>query len=148
MTEYKWGEWEKVDLTLPFFLKGQDTWRTVKENQILMDIFSLELEGKNLEYFDSETDRVPRIPDELKMYCPTDDQNTEFWPTNMLTFFYDLVGVHPYDWDKWFHLNHSSSHHTIVSGYRNLRLGDGWYLVKFENLFPIIIRPIKEENNG
>ena len=82
--------WKKVDLTqYPFFISPADEslasvpeeWlqdpRMKKENQILMDLFSAELAGQNLEYFDAENDRSPPIPKELKIYCPLEDQATE-----------------------------------------------------------------------
>tara|TARA_R110000765_G_scaffold213845_1_gene318861 strand:- start:13 stop:453 length:441 start_codon:yes stop_codon:yes gene_type:complete len=146
MTERKWGEWKKVDLTTyPFFLKDEILRLQGKEpieakkHQILMDIFSLELGNKDLEYFDPEDLKFPpRIPDELKIYCPVEEQNTKFWPGSI-----GNTEEHMNDWDKWFYLDHSCAY-EVVSAYRNRHLGSGWYLVEWEGLSPIIIRPIKE----
>jgi hypothetical protein len=148
MTEYKWGKWKKVDLTTyPFFLEdggerpenlGDSI--TAKENQILQDIFSLEFGGKNLEYFDPEGfESPPPIPDELKIYCPIEEQNTEFWPSEI-----GNTEEHQCDWYRWFYLDYFEAYES-VNAYRNRRLGSGWYLVEFEGLSPILIRPIKEK---
>ena len=155
MANVNWGNWKKVDLTkYPFFISSADEslasvpeeWlqdpRMKKENQILMDLFSAELAGQNLEYFDSENDSPPPIPDELKSYCPIEDQATEWWPHEI-----GNTKEYPYDWDKWFFLNHNSFYHTIVSGYRNRKLGEGWYLIVFEGLSPILIRPVEVKND-
>ena len=149
MADINWGKWKKVDLTTyPFFMSSAneelasvpEEWlqdpRMKKENQILMDIFSAELGGQDLEYFDSETDSSPPIPDELKIYCSTEEQGRVWWPQEI-----GNTKEHPYDWDRWFFLNHNSFYHTIVSGHRNRKLGEGWYLIVFEGLSPILIRP-------
>ena len=73
MANVNWGNWKKVDLTkYPFFISSADEslasvpeeWlqdpRMKKENQILMDLFSAELAGQNLESFDSKM-IVPRL---------------------------------------------------------------------------------------
>ena len=72
------GKWKKVDLTTyPFFLEDEILRLQGKEQEpvegkkdkIIMDLLSLEFEGKNLEYFDPETlESPPPIPDELKIY--------------------------------------------------------------------------------
>jgi len=150
------ADWKKVDLTTyPFFLKdeigtgglirdaqaiagaGLIRQSTIKD-RIVMDLFSLGLGGKGLEYFDSETDSPPPIPDELKIYCPVEEQNTEFWPSNI-----GNTEEYPDDWARWFYLDYFEPYES-VSAYRNSRLGDGWYTVEWEALSPIIIRPIKE----
>ena len=147
MSEYKWSTWKKVDLTsYPFYLPYTEEERLedpigFKENKILLDIFSAELgtEDRQLEYFDSEQEGPPpRIPDEFKIYCPIEEQDTDYWPHEI-----GNTKEYPHDWDKWFFLNHNSLHHTNVSGFKNRRLGDGWYFLLFEGLSPIFIRPIK-----
>ena len=149
MTERKWGEWKKVDLTTyPFFLedeilrlqgKEQEPIED-KEDQIVMDLFSLEFKGKNLEYFDPETLKFPpRIPDELKIYCPVEEQNTDLWPGSI-----GNTEEYPDDWGMWFHLDYCKPY-GIVSAYRNSRLGSGWYLIEWEALEPILVRPVKEK---
>lgn len=141
------GEWKRVDLTTyPFCLKDemmvlqgevpQDT-KAIGENQILQDIFSAELGGRDLEYFDAETESPPSIPDELKAYCPKEDQNTKWWPNEIG----NTVKL-PHDWRTWFYLDHYAAHHTTVRGLRNRRLDNSWYLVRFDGLSPIIIRPV------
>jgi len=126
--------WKKVDITKYPFNLLDETWNeevyTDKEAQILMDLLSDELGGQHLEFFDSETSSPPPpIPDELKRYCPMENQNTDWWPG----------GIGSIDWQKWFYLNLS----FVVTGYRNSKLGKGWCLIEFEGLLPIIIRPAK-----
>jgi hypothetical protein len=143
MTEHKWGEWKKVDLTTyPFNLRDEGGFSqevlTDKEDQIVMDLFSVEFEGKELEFFDSETDSIPPIPDELKIYCPVEEQNTDLWPTAI-----GNTEEHPYDWDKWFYIDFYTPY-TRVTGWRNRHNGN-WYLIEWEGLCPVFIRPVKEK---
>jgi hypothetical protein len=142
MTEYKWGEWKKVDLTTyPFNLRDEARslggFSTDKQDQIVMDLFSVEFEGKDLEFFDSEAGSMPPIPDELKIYCPEKEWSSEFWPLEI-----GNTEEHPYDWDKWFYIDFYSPY-TIITGWKNRSLNSNWYMIVWEALGPILIRPIK-----
>tara|TARA_R100000808_G_scaffold15950_1_gene36339 strand:- start:3147 stop:3524 length:378 start_codon:yes stop_codon:yes gene_type:complete len=123
--------WKKVDITKYPFNLLDEIWAKNKEAQILMNIFSDELGELNLEFFDSETSSPPPIPDELKKYCPVEDQDKDWWPSQINWF-----GA---EWQTWFYLNLS----FIVTGYRNPKLGGGWNLIEFEGLLPIFTRPAK-----
>tara|TARA_R110002020_G_scaffold245031_1_gene458678 strand:+ start:224 stop:661 length:438 start_codon:yes stop_codon:yes gene_type:complete len=143
MTKRKWGEWKKVDLTTyPFNLKDE-TWSqevlTDKEDQIIMGLFSVEFEGKDLEFFDSETASPPPIPDELKIYCPEKEWDTEFWPTAI-----GNTEEHPYDWEKWFYIDFYTPY-THVTGWKNRSFNGNWYMIVWEALLPVFIRPVKEK---
>ncbi len=137
--------WKKVDFTQYPFNLLDETWDeevyTDKEAQILMDILSDELGGQHLEFFDSETSSPPPpIPDELKKYCPVEDQDKDWWPEGIGSNWGFSSGIDfADDWQKWFYLNLS----FIVTGYRNPKLGRGWNLIEFEGLSPILIRPAK-----
>ena len=142
------GKWKKVDLTThPFCLEDEILSLQGKEQEpvegkkdkIFMDLLSLEFEGKNLEYFDPETlESPPPIPDELKIYCPEKEWDTKFWTSEI-----GNTEEHPYDWDKWFYLDYSEPYESVTA-YRNRRLGSGWYMIEWEALSPILIRPVKE----
>ena len=142
MTKRKLGEWKKVDLTTyPFNFKDEmsEDIVTEKEYQIIMDLFSLEFEGKNLEYFDPETlGSPPPIPDELKIYCPEEEWDTEFWPSEICN-----TEKHPYDWGKWFYIDFYTPY-TRITGWKNRSLNSNWYMIEWEGLSPILIRPVKE----
>jgi hypothetical protein len=137
-------QWKKVDLTTyPFNLRdeggfSQEVW-TDKEDQIVMDLFSIEFEGKELEFFDSETGSTPPIPDELKIYCPVEEQNTDLWPTAI-----GNTKEHPNDWVQWFYIDFDTQGNH-VTGWKNRSLNSNWYLIEWEGLCPVFIRPIKEK---
>jgi hypothetical protein len=157
--KYKWGEWKKVDLTdSPFYLSWDETSLSAYDDEekfvpnlkaeysssqkILLDILSLSFKGTDLEYFDAETDPTPRIPEELKIYCPIDAHNSEFWPQEI-----GNTKEHPYDWSTWFYLNSYISFPLSVKGLQNCKKNmDDWFMLTFEGLSPIFIRPITKYN--
>ena len=156
--KYKWGEWKKVNLTdYPFNIlpdestscseskeaeveRVKENYIIVRDNKILSGILSATFEGNDFEYFDSETDPTPRLPGELKIYCPIDEHDSEFWPSSV-----GNTVERPYDWDSWFYLNFNSLGYGIVTGLKNRRISKGpYFMLEFEGLSPIFIRPIAE----
>jgi hypothetical protein len=150
--KYKWGEWKKVDLTdSPFYLSWDEISLSAYDDEnlkaeyslsqkILLDILSLSFKSNDFEYFDAETDPTPRIPEELKRYCPIDEHNSEFWPQEI-----GNTKEHPYDWGTWFYLNSYIFDPLSVKGLQNLHISKGpYFMLEFEGLSPIFIRPITE----